>query len=92
MPTSYSITEVRANWPAIVRRAEAGQAVTLTRRGQPVAVIVPAREYDELHGARSSFAEAYDRFLKQFPRGRVGLEPGYFESLRGRSPGRKVEL
>ncbi len=38
--STYSVTEARANLPEIVDRVAAGDEVTLTRHGRPVAVIV----------------------------------------------------
>lgn len=40
MSTSVTMSEARASLPEIVERVLAGDEVTLTRRGQPVAVIV----------------------------------------------------
>ena len=36
----YNVTDARANLPEILDRVEAGDEVTLTRHGRPVAVIV----------------------------------------------------
>ena len=38
--SSVTISEARASLPAIVERVIAGEEVTLTRHGQPVAVVV----------------------------------------------------
>ena len=38
--STYSVTDARANLPEILDRVEAGDEVTLTRHGRPVAVIV----------------------------------------------------
>ncbi len=40
MNTTVSVTEARATLPDIVERVLAGEEVTLTRHGDPVAVIV----------------------------------------------------
>jgi prevent-host-death family protein len=38
----YSIAEAKNNLPKLVDRAVAGEEVTITRRGKPVAKIVPS--------------------------------------------------
>lgn len=52
---NVGLTEARARWFEIVRRAEAGEEVILTRRGNPVAKIVSEnpgstrkRDWDEI--------------------------------------------
>jgi prevent-host-death family protein len=87
----YSIAEARSNLPSIVDQAEAGQAIELTRRGKPVAVLMSLRELERLRGERSSFGEAYRRFLKTHPLRDLGLGDE-LKALRERSTGRKVSL
>ncbi len=63
----------------------------LTRRGQPVAVVVSHREFDRLRAKRRHFGEAYRLFLERFSLDKVGLERD-FTSARDKSAGRKVSL
>ncbi|SRR5690606_35696297 len=88
----FSIAEARANLSTIVDQVEAGQEIELTRRGKPVAVVLSLRELERLRGERTSFGEAYGRFLQAHPLREVGLEEGYFDSARDRGHGRKVSL
>jgi prevent-host-death family protein len=92
MSKQFSIAEARANLPTIVDQAEAGQKIELTRRGKPVAVVLSLRELERLRHERTSFGEAYRRFLQAHPLRDVGLEEGYFDSARDRGHGRKVSL
>lgn len=92
MAKRYSIAEARANLPRIVDQAEAGQAIELTRRGKPVAVLVSLREIERLRGAKTGFGEAYRRFLRSHSPGEIGFEEGELESTRDRGAGRKVSL
>jgi len=92
MPKRYSIADARANLPSIVDEAEAGQAIELTRRGKPVAVIVSLRELERLRGARIQFSDAYRRFLESHSLREIGLDANWSESMRDREPGRKVSL
>ena len=94
MPGSkkYSISDARDHLPGIVKEAEAGFEIELTRRGRPVAVIISLQEYERLHADRPRFEDTYRTFLEQHPLTEEGLEEGYFESLRDRRPGREVSL
>jgi prevent-host-death family protein len=40
----YSVAEARNNLPKLLDRALAGETVTITRRGKPIARIVPQAE------------------------------------------------
>ncbi len=88
---TYSIAVARSRLAAIVDEAEAGGEVELTRRGQPVAVVVSRRELDRLRGRGRDFREAYQAF-----RGRCSpadFGPGReIAGPRDRSPGRNVSL
>jgi len=53
-----SIAEARNDLSSVVREAEAGRPVTLSRRGRPVAVLVSAQQYERLAGRRANLAEA----------------------------------
>jgi len=88
----YSITEARSRLPSIVDEAEAGVAVELTRRGQPVAVLVSSREFERLRGKRRHFGDAYRRFLEKYSLREIGIEENFTASTRDRTTGRKVSL
>jgi prevent-host-death family protein len=92
MPKRYSIADARSNLPSIVDQAEAGQAIELTRRGIPVAVIVSLRELERLRGTRTQFSDTYRRFLESHSLREVGLDADFFEPTRDRERGRKVSL
>jgi len=65
--------------------------VELTRRGQPVAVVVSCREFDRLRGKRRHFGEAYKSFLEKYSLDDIGLKSD-FTSTRDKTAGRKVSL
>ncbi len=48
MLKKYSIAEARHDLAAIVKELEQQPAIQITRRGQPVAVLVSAREFERL--------------------------------------------
>lgn len=92
MKKQYSISEARANFPSILREAEAGQEVELTKHGKTVAVVISRRELDRLRGTGRNFMDAYDEFVKKYPPEEFGFPPGFAESVRDKSPGREVTL
>ena len=48
MSKRVSIAEARDHLPALIRSAEHGEPVELTRRGKMVAVLVSSRDYERL--------------------------------------------
>lgn len=92
MAQSYAIAEARANLPTLIDEVAAGAAVQLTRRGKVIAIMISVEEYERLRAPRASFQEAYQQFLKKHSPAQAGLEPGFANKLRDRSPGRKVPL
>ena len=88
----YSIAEARRQLPLVIDTARAGTDVELTRRGQPVAVVVSSEEYARLRGRSKGFAAEYAKFRARFPATGGGIPRRFFDSLRDRSPGRKVRL
>lgn len=93
MSSSYSIAQAKDQLARLVREAETGKPVELTRRGKPVAVVVSTADYARLRGDIPSFWE----YLSSF-REREGLEDGredldgVFDDVRDTGEGREVEL
>lgn len=92
MAHRYSVAEARAHLPSIIEQAEAGEAVELTRRGRPVAVVLSREEFERLRSERPSFSVAYRAFRKEHALADVGLDRDFAAAVRDRSPGRKVKL
>ena len=88
----YSVTEARANLPRIVDEVESGLEVELTRRGEPVAVVVSMRDFERFKADRSSFNAAYDAFLEKYSLDENGLDEHFFASIRAEDRGRRVAL
>jgi prevent-host-death family protein len=91
MSKRYSIAEARSSLPRIVDEVEAGEAVELTRRGKAVAVVVSLRELERLRGERTSFGDAYRKFLKTHAVREIAIGDE-LKSIRDRGTGRKVSL
>ena len=88
-----SIAEARRNLPSLIREAERGKAVELTRRGEPVAVLVGHRMFTRLSAGRRGFADAYREFVQRVDLAEVGLDPdALFDGVRASTPGRDVQL
>jgi prevent-host-death family protein len=88
----YSVAEARQNFARLIRSAERGRAVEITRRGEPVAVLLSASQYLALTGERPSFSEAVGAIRARLDVDHLGIGDAEFEGLRDESPGREVAL
>jgi prevent-host-death family protein len=86
----YSIAEARHDLAALVHELEDRDLIELTRRGEPVAVMLSVREYRRLAAGREGFWDAYRAFRGSVDLSRLGIEPEFFE--RDPSPGREARL
>ena len=85
----YSVTEARRSLPSLIRAAESGHAVEISRRGEPVAVLLSRRRFEDLTSGRPDFMEAYRAFLQETDVAALDLDPDkIFSGARDRSPGR----
>ncbi len=92
MGKTYSVAEARAHLPELLDEVEEGSDVQLTRRGRPVAVVLSSQRYEALQSDRPTFSDAYRAFLKRHRPEDIALDDAFFESLRDRTPGRRVKL
>ncbi len=93
MTDRYSIAEARSNLPRLVREAERGKAVELTRRGEPVAVLIGRRQFERLTSRYRSFIEAYRDFSKEIDLAELKIDPDeLFAGAREETQGREVHL
>jgi prevent-host-death family protein len=90
--TKVSVAEARQNFARLIRRAQQGKTIEITRRGEPVAVLLSASEYLSLTGERPSFVEAIDRIRKRLDVNELGIGDEEFEGLREESPGREASF
>lgn len=89
---SYSVADARQNLARLIRSAERGRAVRITRRGQPVAVLLSTSGYLALAGEAPSFLAAVDVVRERLGVERLGIGDEDFARLRNESPGREVPL
>jgi prevent-host-death family protein len=90
MPPKYSIAEARQNLAAIVHELEESEQIELTRRGEPVAVLLSMRAYRRLSALQTGFWVAYQAFRQSFPLAELDIQPDVFDDVRDRSLGREV--
>ena len=84
-----SIAEAKNQLPALVHRAEAGEAVTITRRGKPVAVMVSAELYERAirqAGAGPSWFDRLNTWRGSLPADFEGLSDAELDAVRDREP------
>ena len=81
-----SIADARNRLPALVHQAEAGEAVTITRRGKPVAVVISFEEYERVRGAASSWMSRLDIWRTGLPDGIEGLTDAELDAVRDCAP------
>lgn len=92
MAKTYSVAGARSHLPEILDEVEMGRDVHLTRRGRLVGVVLSAERYDSLRAKRTTFADAYARFLAEYSPDALGFDREFFETLRDRRAPRDVDL
>ncbi len=93
MAKRSSIAQARAHLPSLVREVEAGKTVELTRRGEPVAVLIGRKKYMQLEQGALRFSEAYEKFTADFDLTSLGIDPDeVFSGVRDQTRGRDVDL
>lgn len=92
MAKQRSIAEARNTLPQLIREAEAGEAIELTRRGQSVAVLIGRDQYERMAAGRKRFSEAWDEFEREADLKAIDLDPDeIFADVRDPSPGRDIK-
>jgi prevent-host-death family protein len=94
MRKQQSIAAARSNLPQLVRQAESGESIELTRRGESVAVLIGRKEYERLANPSRRFSEAWSEFTREVELSELAIDPDeiFGDDLRDRRPGRRVGL
>ena len=66
MNSKYSIAEAKDHLPKLVREAEAGYVVEMTRHGKPVAVVLSTAEYARLKQPKRDFWESIQAWRERW--------------------------
>ncbi len=90
--TKVSVAEARQHFARLIKRAQQGKTIEITRRGEPVAVLLSATEYSAIMGERSSFIDAMRQVRERLGVDELEIGDAEFEGLRERSPGREISL
>ena len=90
--SKVSVAEARQHFARLIKRAQQGNAIEITRRGEPVAVLVSAAEYSAITGDRPSFMDATAQIRERLDVDSLNIGDSDFEGLREESPGRDVSL
>jgi prevent-host-death family protein len=89
----HSIAEARSSLPDLVRKAEAGKAVELTRRGEPVAVLIGRKRYERLVSGSRHFSAAWEEFAREVEVAALDIDPDeVFSEVRDQAAGRDTKL
>ena len=84
-----SVAEARQHLPEVIREAEAGSPVGITRRGRPVAFVVSAAWFERVQAEVVPFAAAYKRWREEFDVATLDLDPDeMFRDVREKGLGR----
>jgi prevent-host-death family protein len=88
--TKVSVAEARQHFARLIKRAQQGKTIEITRRGEPVAVLLSASEYSAITGERSSFIDAMRQVRERLGVDELEIGDAEFEGLCEESPGREI--
>ncbi|HEY2289996.1 MAG TPA: type II toxin-antitoxin system Phd/YefM family antitoxin [Thermoanaerobaculia bacterium] len=93
MVKRYSITQARASLSRLVKEAEQGARIELTRRGKLVAVMVAVENSERLPNNKGrGFWAAYQEFRRRVDLANIEIDPDeIWGDVRDQSPGRDFE-
>lgn len=83
----YSVAAARDNLPKLLRMAESGTPVKISRRGKPVAVLLSLSHHERLL-SRQNFIPAYQQWRVSWD---DDIEESSLEDLRDLGEGREVD-
>jgi prevent-host-death family protein len=87
----YSIAEARDQLARVVHEAEKGTFIELTRRREPVAVMMSLQTYQHFRQKNGQFWRKLQDFRSRLQPDQF-LRPGDLEELRDLTRGRSVEI
>jgi len=91
--TQASIAEAKNNFPRLVQQAEAGEPISITRRGHPVAVLLSTHAYERLIAPKPALSEFLHTWREEMRTASIPFaDEDVFTNLRDNTAGREVEL
>ncbi len=76
MVQSWQLQEAKNRFSAVVNAAIGGQPQQVTRRGEPVVVVIAAEDFERLRRLEKTSALAFNEFLLEMPQ-----DDGEFDRL-----------
>ncbi len=95
MTITCSIAAARNQFAALIRQVEDERTrVQVTRRGEPVAIILSQEEYEQLRNPQpqQNFWRVYQQWRQEWAIDTWEDETDPFVGVRDHSPGREVDL
>jgi prevent-host-death family protein len=89
MQTKYSIAQARNQFATLVREVEGeNRQIQVTRRGEPVAVILSVDEYERLlsHKSKHDLWQAYLEYKEQWQDVPMDIEGDIWDGVRDKTP------
>ncbi|HAF56529.1 MAG TPA: type II toxin-antitoxin system prevent-host-death family antitoxin [Thauera sp.] len=77
-----SIDDAKREWRALIRKAEAGENVMITRDGKPVVVVLSAEEYERARRSAASWVDQIDDWRAGGPEDIEGLSDAELAAVR----------
>ena len=92
MARRMTAAQARRDWAKVLRSAERGTRVEVTRNGQPIAVVISIDAFHALEAAKKeTLSDVIGRFRASVdPRDLEGPDP--WADVRDHSPGREIHL
>jgi prevent-host-death family protein len=92
MSEQHSIADASSHLDELVRKAEEGEEIELTREGEAVAVLIGRREHEQRNGVpRRTFAEALEEFRRSVDLTELRADEVWGD-VRDPDPGRDIDL
>ena len=92
MARRYSVADARKHLPELLDQVEEGRTIEITRRGQPVAVVLSVAEYRRTRPKPDAFRRALRSWQSSWTDADRAVPDDFFDSLRDRGTGRDVDL
>lgn len=84
---NISIGEAQQNVGRLIRRAERGDLIEITRRGEQIAILLSATAFASLMRKYSAFIDALEKVRRRMGVDALGICDADFEELRGSDSG-----
>jgi prevent-host-death family protein len=91
MDKTVSVAEAKNKLPSIIHEVEQGVIVKITRHGEPVAVMLPQRAYEQIREKKQDFWEDLKKFRTLLSSEEIIFRESNFSDLRDTSVGREID-